>query len=171
MQAGGEKKQTPLIGVFWGAFDPPTKAHIAIIQAALALPFIHHLLIIVNNHSYKDYSLPLQDRKDALIKALKDISPQRLTLMNQDDDHPMNYAALEKISSLPLCAIAGYDAYTKWASYSNSKERSNYHLIAVVPRGDEEAKLFDAHAFLLPIDQTLKHVSSTQHKQDSHFRK
>lgn len=171
MSESNQQKQPSMIGVFWGAFDPPTKAHIAIIQAALSLPFIHHLLIIVNNHSYKNYSMPLQERKDELTLHLADLLPHKITLLDQEDARPMNFAALEKIAPLPLCAIAGYDAYTKWAAYSSHEERAHYQAIAVVPRGNEEPKLFDAHAFLLPIDERHKHISSSQHKQDSHFRK
>lgn len=157
--------------MFWGAFDPPTQAHIAIIKAALSLPFIHHLLIVVNNHNYKNYALPLETRKEGLLLQLKNLVPHKITLLEQDDMHPMNFAALEKIAPLPLCAIAGYDAYAKWATYSSSEERAHYRAIAVVPRGHEEPKLLDAHAFLLPIDEKHKHVSSSQHKQDSGFRK
>ena len=153
-----------MIGVFWGAFDPPTKAHGAIIDAALKIPSIHHLLVVINNHSYKNYFLPLEKRKELLIQMTGHYIPKKITLLHQDDKHPMNFADLEKITSKPLCAIAGYDAYVKWAERCSEKERGNYEAIAVVPRGDTHPNLFDETAFLLPIDSSLKHVSSSDYK-------
>lgn len=159
------------MGVFWGAFDPPTKAHLGIIQASLKHPNIHHVLVIINNNSYKNYYLTLSERKELLQGLIGHYIPEKVTILTQDDDHPMNYAALEKITSLPLCAISGYDSYSKWAKYSSSVERAHYKAIAVVPRGDEPPILLDEQAFLLPIDSSLKHVSSSQIKRDYHSEK
>lgn len=153
-------------GVFWGAFDPPTEAHAAIIEAALKLKNIHHLLIVINNTSYKNYSLPLNERRQLLQRAIHSVPQDRYTLLEQDDAHPMNYLALSKITSLPLCAIAGYDAYSKWAAYSHAEERAHYRAIGVVPRGDEPAILFDAQAFLLPIDESLRHIRSSDKRRN-----
>jgi|GEM_PF-2872825 len=165
------KEEEFLIGVFWGAFDPPTKAHIAIVEKALTLPFIHHLFIVINNTSYKEYSLPPENRKEELLRALAYLHSEKITILEQDDQHPLNFAALEKITSRPLCAIAGYDAYVRWVGYSSAQERSHYKAIAVVPRGDGKPELMDANAFLLPIDPSLKHTSSSQSKRDSRFAK
>ncbi|MCX6990311.1 MAG: hypothetical protein NTX49_04525 [Chlamydiae bacterium] len=156
-----------MIGVFWGAFDPPTKAHGAIIDAALKLPSIHHLLVVINNHSYKNYFLGIEERKELLLQMIGHYIPEKITLLYQDDEHPMNFADLEKITSKPLCAIAGYDSYVKWAERCSEKERANYKAIAVVPRGDAHPDLLDETAFLLPIDSSLKHVSSSDYKRDS----
>ena len=158
-----------MIGVFWGAFDPPTKAHAAIINAALATPEIDHILIVINNHSYKNYFIPLEKRRELLFQMIGHYIPEKITLLYQDDEHPINFTELEKITSQPLCAIAGYDAYLKWTECSSSKERANYQAIAVVPRGDAHPNLFDESAFLLPIDSSLKHVSSSDYKRDSRF--
>ncbi len=93
---------------------------------------------------------------------LSDWIPKRITLLTQDDAHPMNFAQLSTLTTLPLCAISGYDAYVRWAQYSSDIERSHYASIAVVPRGDTPAVLFDEQAFLMPIDPAFKHTSSSQ---------
>jgi hypothetical protein len=83
----------------------------------------------------------------------------------------MNYQALSQRTSLPLCAIAGYDAYKKWAQYSHAEERGHYRAIAVVPRGDEPAILFDEQAFIMPIDHSLSHVSSSEKRRNTDAKK
>lgn len=164
-------KDISMTGVFWGAFDPPTKAHLAIIERALSLPSIHHILVIINNHSYKNYRSSLQERLDQMTILLSDWIPQRITLLSQDDTHPMNFAKLSTLTTSPLCAISGYDAYLKWAQYSNDIERSHYASIAVVPRGDTPAVLFDEQAFLMPIDPTFKYTSSSNEHRNYHSDK
>lgn len=154
-----------LIGIYWGAFDPPTQAHIAIIKTALQKIDLQKLFIVVNNHSYKNYNLTLEKRFELLSKALKAIPSEKILLLWQDDEHPINYSFLRKFSTQPLCAISGYDSYKKWVACSNKQGRYLYQKIAVVPRGDEEPLLFDAHAFLLEIDPTYRHVSSSKERE------
>lgn len=162
---------TRMVGVFWGAFDPPTRAHIAIIKAALSLSCISHLIVVINNHSYKEYTFPLAQRRELLIEEIGPGLLDKITILVQDDAQPADFSHLISISSLPLCAIAGSDAYIRWHSYSTSSERNLYTAIAVVPRGDQKTTLLDENAFLLPIDPILKDVSSTQQKQNSRFEK
>ncbi len=152
------KKMT---GVFWGAFDPPTEAHRAIIQAFSDLSICNDLLIVVNNHSYKTYTHPLEQRLELLKRGLPE---QKTTFLWQDDANPMNYQALEKIAAAPLCAIAGWDAYKNWVSHSTKQERALYKAIAVVPRGGDEPELFDSHAFIMPIDPSYRDTSSTKQR-------
>lgn len=47
-----------MTGVYWGAFNPPTEAHAAIIVASLKNIRLKKLIIVVNNHSYKNYVYP-----------------------------------------------------------------------------------------------------------------
>jgi nicotinic acid mononucleotide adenylyltransferase len=46
-------KHTPLNGVFWGCFDPPTLAHKAIALKALKDIPLKRLIIVINNHGPK----------------------------------------------------------------------------------------------------------------------
>jgi nicotinic acid mononucleotide adenylyltransferase len=151
-----------MTGVYWGAFDPPTEAHAAIIMDTLENLSLKKLIIVVNNHAYKNYTYPLGMRLEMVgeIVCLRD----NVEVLWQDETHTLNFAALKNIIKGPICGIAGYDAYKKWIRYSNSHERACYDAIAVVPRGDDPPILFDKNAFLMPIDPKYKDVSSTRVK-------
>lgn len=151
--------------IYWGAFDPPTNAHKAIIDAVLAHKSMNDLIIVINNHNYKKYTFSLENRKKFIEATISSISTKKqIKILSQDDNHPLDYGALEKTASYPLCAIAGYDAYSRWMAYSSPNARSQYKAIAVIPRGGLPPDLFDPHAFLLNIDSIYKDVSSTQLK-------
>lgn len=151
-----------LTGIYWGAFDPPTKAHSAIIAKAINDIPLRKLVVVVNNHPYKNYQYSLTERLDMMKIILQQHGLEKVELLWQDESHQMDAIALKAIIQGPLCAIAGYDAYKKWVSYSALQDRSHYDAIAVIPRGDEAPILFDKMAFLLPIDSKYKDVSSTK---------
>lgn len=151
--------------VYWGAFDPLTNAHKAVIDAVLAHKSMHDLIIVINNHNYKKYTFSLENRQKLIENTISSISTKKqIKILSQDDNHPLDYETLERITPHPLCAIAGYDAYSRWTAYSSSHERAQYKAIAVIPRGGLSPDLFDSHAFLLNIDPIYKDVSSTQLK-------
>ena len=146
--------------VFWGAFDPPTEAHYAIIDAVLAHRKVHDLIVVVNNHSYKNYMFPLMTRLQQLERVC--LAKKKVRCMWQDDQNPCGVHQLKQLTRSPLCAVAGYDAYQQWLkSGCVSRDRGLYQAIAVVPRGNEEPILFDDHAFLLGIGVRYRYVSST----------
>lgn len=151
-----------LTGVYWGAFNPPTGAHAAIIAASLKEIPLKKLIIVVNNHSYKNYAYPLEIRLQLMKEIIDSNDIEKVEVLWQDDANKIDFTALRKITSEPLCAIAGYDAYKKWIDYSTPQERSLYDAIAVIPRGDEIPVLFDEMAFILPINSIFQHVSSTK---------
>lgn len=156
---------TPLnhrTGVYWGAFDPPTEAHAAIIATAMNDIPLKHLIVVVNNHPYKNYTYPVEVRLQMIREIIRKNGSENVELLWQDDDHRLDFFALKEITKDPLCAIAGYDAYKKWVDYSTAQERSLYDAIAVIPRGEELPILFDEIAFILPIHSMYKHVSSTK---------
>jgi cytidyltransferase-like protein len=154
-----------LIGVFWGAFDPPTKAHLKVISEAIDKLLLEKLIIIVNNHSYKKYTYPLELRIQMLENEL---DPKLLTdieILYQDDSHKIDYLFLSKKYKKPLCAIAGSDAYLSWKNHSTKRERELYDTIAVIPRGTTPFELEDSNAILLTLDKEFRHISSTQVKK------
>jgi nicotinic acid mononucleotide adenylyltransferase len=153
-----------MIGVYWGAFDPPTKAHQAIICTSLTNIPLKKLMVIVNNNIYKKYSYPLDVRIKWLEQLIHSNGLKNVAVIWQDENHKMDYAALKELFEEPLCAIAGYDAYQTWLNFSTLEERSAYQAIAVIPRGDAQPTLYDKNAFLLPIDPIYKYVSSSQAK-------
>lgn len=151
-----------MTGVYWGAFDPPTIAHEAIIKASLNDIRLKKLIVVINNHSYKEYTNSLENRLKLMSQVIQATGHNNFELTWQDNINKIDFASLRNKTSEPLCAIAGYDSYKKWVAYSRPEDRQQYDAIAVIPRGDEEPALFDEKAFLLPISSTYKDVSSTK---------
>ena len=157
-----------MTGVYWGAFNPPTEAHAAIIAASLNNIRLKKLIVVVNNHSYKNYIYSIDVRLQLMREMIQSTGLKNVELLWQDDTHPLDFSALREMTLDPLCAIAGYDSYKKWVSNSMPLL---YDAIAVIPRGDEPPILFDDRAFILPIDSEHKHVSSTKIRNSSAWRK
>ena len=154
-----------MIGVFWGAFDPPTVAHKAIINEALKQIPLKKLIVVVNNHQYKKYVYSLAERIKLIEQMLGLYKQNTIEILGQDETAMLDYACLKKRVGESLCAIAGYDAYRAWVDHTTSEERLGYDSIAVVPRGDDPPKLFDQNAFLLPIASEYKYVSSSKERK------
>ncbi|MBS0585093.1 MAG: hypothetical protein JSR76_02185 [Verrucomicrobia bacterium] len=146
--------------VFWGAFDPPTEAHYAIIAAVLAHQKIEDLIIVLNNHNYKNYLYSLEIRQQLL--QSKYATENRVRFVWQDDQNEYRYERLQLLTRRPLCAVAGYDAYKQWLKNTDARElHRQYQAIAVVPRGDEVPVILSARTFLLKIDLRYRYISST----------
>jgi cytidyltransferase-like protein len=157
-----QSAHSKMVGVYWGAFDPPTQAHYEIIKIAVETMQIKKLIVVVNNNSYKNYTFPLDERKNMIQKKVKEFGLVNIEILEQDDFHKIDFTYLNSLIKDPLCAIAGYDAYARWKQYSSKDERNQYDAIAVVPRGDDDPILFDQNAFIMPISAECRYVSSTQ---------
>lgn len=158
------KRRELCTGVFWGAFDPPTRAHQAIVEAVLAETWLCDLIIVVNNHAYKNYTHSLEERLLMMRDIVISHDVKKIIILSQDDKRPLHHQALAPMTPYPLCAVAGYDAYKKWLNHSSPEDRRLYGAIAVIPRGRDAPLLFDQQAFLLEIDASYRDVSSTQLK-------
>lgn len=150
-----------MTGVYWGAFDPPTSAHEAIITTSLNEIPLKELIVVVNNHSYKNYTFPLEKRLEWIKEIVRSNGLKNVEVLYQDDKHKLDFAAFKEMHVESICGIAGYDAYKSWIQYSTPEERALYDAIAVIPRGDDDPILFDKAAFILPINPVYKYVSST----------
>jgi hypothetical protein len=115
----------------------------------------------VNNHSYKNYTFPLETRMHWMREIIRANGLKNVEVLYQDDMHKLDFLALREMTSEPICGIAGYDAYMTWIQYSSTQDRALYDAIAVIPRGDEDPILFDKTAFILPISPIYKYISST----------
>ena len=155
------------VGVYWGAFDPPTSAHYAIMEIAIQKLSLKELIVVVNNNSYKNYTHSLTERRKMIENKTKELGLKNIRILHQDDSAKINYLFLRQLTSDPLYAIAGYDAYHRWRESCAQYEGNNYDAIVVVPRGDEEPILLDENAFLLPIDPVYKYVSSSRVKNQN----
>lgn len=149
------------VGIYWGAFDPPTVAHYAIMESAMQNLKLKKLIVVINNNSYKNYMYSLDERRKIIQYKIQEMGLKNVEILDQDDSKKVNYSYLRQLTKDPLYAIAGYDAYIRWQKYSSDDERNGYSSIIVVPRGDEEPILYDQNAVLMRIDSIYKHVSSS----------
>ncbi|MCB1114200.1 MAG: adenylyltransferase/cytidyltransferase family protein [Chlamydiia bacterium] len=153
-------------GAFWGAFDPLTSAHKAIVDTAIKEIELDRLYIVVNNHPYKNYTYPLEERIKAWRSWLDLKGFKQVELLSQDEAHLWDREALEAKSGQKIIAIAGYDAYQRWRAGAKKEALQNFDKIAVVPRGNEPPDLFDENALLLKIPEAYRYVSSAKVKKD-----
>lgn len=150
------------VGVYWGAFDPPTVAHQAIITQTLREIPLKKIYVVVNNHNYKNYTFSLEDRVRLIREMVKSEDLHKVEVMWKDEPHKLDYAEMKTLVEEPLYVIAGYDSYQKWVNHTTRGDRAACDKIVVIPRGDDEPLLFDDNAFLLTIDACFKYVSSTK---------
>jgi pantetheine-phosphate adenylyltransferase len=66
------------IGFFPGSFDPPTKGHVAIVEAVL--PLFSHLVIGIGENSQKSYTWPPEIRKEMLEILFQDIPTVKVVI-------------------------------------------------------------------------------------------
>ncbi|GAB4225923.1 MAG: hypothetical protein Tsb0021_01310 [Chlamydiales bacterium] len=82
-------------GVYWGAFDPPTEAHSAIIAKAINDVPLRKLIVVVNNHPYKNYKYSLTERLQMMKIILQQHDLEQTELLWQDESHQMDAIALK----------------------------------------------------------------------------
>ena len=149
------------IGVFWGAFDPPTKAHIKIIEVALTTLKIEKLVIVVNNHNYKKYSNTLAERIDLLKLKINKDHLSKIIFLTQDDQNFIDYNKLKVDFCSKITVIAGADSFRKIPE----NKIPIYDAIAVVPRASAPDPINCLkNVTLLPIGDEFKYVSSSNLK-------
>lgn len=79
-------------GIYWGTFDPPTRAHQQVILQAFSTG-IDRLFVVVNNHGHKKYTASIEDR----VAMLKLILPPKypITVLIQDVTHKWSMEELK----------------------------------------------------------------------------
>jgi nicotinic acid mononucleotide adenylyltransferase len=50
------------MGFYWGAFDPPTQEHLATVEAAMKKIPLEMIIIVLNNHKYKEDRFTIAER-------------------------------------------------------------------------------------------------------------
>jgi len=150
-------------GIFWGHFNPPTKAHKAIITSALNHYNFEELLVIINHEEQKDAESPYHRLQ--MLKSMFDKTPfeNKVKLHLQDNQNNYSYFSLRDRLKTPLAAIVGYDSFLAWQNNPNSPfERGPYDLIIVVSRHGQRLSTVYPNIVELAIEPAYKEVSSTQ---------
>jgi nicotinic acid mononucleotide adenylyltransferase len=126
------KTKNPYQGIFWGRFDPPTKAHQEIIKIAvqdLQLEKIHIVINDFNRNCYFSAKKRAELFKKLLQNELKGINAEVL-IQNTNNLH--SYEIIKKKVKKPCVAICGSDSFDLWLKKGNCT--TNYDCIAVFQR-------------------------------------
>lgn len=118
-------------GVYWGTFDPPTRAHEQIIIQAFSLP-IDRLFVVINNHGHKQYNATIEDR----IAMLKLILPTTypITLLIQDKTVTWSMHSLKDTfgvyPEVSWYLFSGQENLTYW----NALDADMHDTVVIMPR-------------------------------------
>lgn len=152
------------IGLYSGTFDPPTKAHNAIIRNAIQNLKLERLYIFVNKNGGKQYKCSSEERVAMLKRMLKDIEDKVVIIAQASDSKREDYKMIKNILIKDkVIHIVGEDSYERRLLIIPDK-RVQFDAIAIIPReGYPKIENLESNAFYLPInDETMLNVSSTK---------
>jgi len=164
------------IGLYWGTFDPPTKAHFNIMLNAIKQGKLDKLIIVVNDLSGpKHYHTPGKDRAAMIRKMLWDNNHQQPIAIMQDtpieiivqtDNYKVDDKLVAKMNEDAwVVPVVGQDSFVASAKYC-----TKYEEVIVAPRGENEdenlKKTIKEHNLtnirILSLESELLTVSSTK---------
>ncbi|MGE0009910.1 MAG: hypothetical protein AB7F19_05155 [Candidatus Babeliales bacterium] len=145
-------------GVYWGTFDPPTRAHQQIMIRSFSTG-IQQLFVVINNHGHKQYTASLQDRI-AMVKLL--ISPELpITLLTQDATQTWGIEQLKNcFGNSPKVRwhlFSGQENLAHW----NPNNEDSFDKVFIIPREGKVQHLIPASATQLRIAADCYTISSS----------
>lgn len=167
-----QKAKSQKILVFGGAFNPPTTAHEAIIQALLDLPGFDEVWILVSGDrldKYMDISDEHRMRMVELIKKDRFADDPRLKVSDFELNMPrptqtfQTSTALEQAyPGVEFWFVFGADSYNSILSWPHGAElRNKLTKIVLFSRSDQQAET-TAKVIRLQISDAFKDVSSSE---------
>ena len=160
LHQGLSAKDVPMIGVYSGSFDPPTKAHHKIISKIIAEQKFDALIVYVNRYGSKSFQVSPEQRKSMLETMLEG---EVVTVVIQSNpDKRIDYQKMREPGQ-GLALIIGEDSYFKRLALPE-EQRISVDRIFVIPRfsvfTDLEAALgSNAHILYVP---NIQDISSTR---------
>lgn len=144
-------------GVFWGTFDPPTRAHQSIIQKVIVELGIEKLYIVVNNDQRKSPIANISQRVDML---------QKMTLQYHDsiciqpqNAHNEDYFVFRAHLKCPLAVIAGADSLLWILTRYSIDFLSQYDRVCIFTR-DNASIPPDCPVETIELDAQTRKISS-----------
>lgn len=117
--------------IFWGRFDPPTVAHLRIINDISSI-FAHVHLVLIDDPSKLSPVEPIV-RISWLKNCLQDI--YNITYYLQDRFNVYSYDRVKKSCKNKLAVVCGDDAFLSWLDSKNkSSVIDSYDLIYMISR-------------------------------------
>ncbi len=150
-------------GIYSGTFDPPTKAHNAIIRSAIKNLGLEKLYIFVNKNGQKEYKCSSAERVMMLKLMLADLQ-DKVVIIAQSSDHKfLDYLMIKNIVNERIINITGEDSY-KRRLLMLPENRTDFDYTVIIPRKigykDDKIELED-NAYYLPIDDTFNFISTS----------
>jgi cytidyltransferase-like protein len=167
-----ETKSEPVVGVYWGTFDPPTLAHGNIVKTAFKQLKLTKLIIVINNNSKtgKTYTIPIDERKKMFREMLcaeykNEECIKHFAVFSQTDNFDFSYSKIKELSIYQkIIAIVGQDSFDAYKKYISA-----YDMVAIMPRGNQHdlldaeiQKLGLTNIVILKTDKSFLGVSSTK---------
>lgn len=174
----------PVVVIYGGSFNPPTLAHVAMVEAVLRIPHLEYVVVEpVNQHAYGKALLPYEERRHMTVMAFKDLIGSSKVMVTSLDGNAFQTAPAGSMYSfckkfqewieepkdirILIGADQAQEVYERW--HRGPELVKDYGMI-VVPRGDRDTVskdkcpwLYegDRHVILDPLDKELWDVSST----------
>ncbi|MBT4964449.1 MAG: adenylyltransferase/cytidyltransferase family protein [Francisellaceae bacterium] len=128
-------------GVFWGRFDPPTKAHLKIIHDICEKFTSVHLVIIDDPKKQSPISTAI--REQWILDCLDESIINKVKFYKQCTDIKYTYVDIKKIAGDKLAVVCGDDAYATWLENNIQESKLSYDMIYVVARHEQFDNLSD----------------------------
>ena len=152
-------------GIYSGSFDPPTKAHNAIIRSAIKNLALDKLYIFVNKNGSKNYKCSSKERVEMLQRMLSDLGDKVVIVAQESDNKRSDYLFIKKLLHEKLIHITGEDSYQRRLMIL-PENRVQFDEIAIVPRNSFHKNIneneLEKNVFYLPLDEIYNEISSTE---------
>jgi nicotinic acid mononucleotide adenylyltransferase len=161
------KQDRESVGVYWGTFDPPTKAHLHIIKSAIDTHQLTKLIVVINDDSKtkKEYKTSGVERKKMMSLVLPGDIRDKIDVRVQTDEKQISYSDLKsEFSKQRVIAVVGEDSFLKFG-----KGCAYCHHVSVMPRGEASEAINTVlkeynltNVTILPTQHELVNCSSTE---------
>lgn len=143
--------------VFWGRFDPPTIAHISIIECCIR-KFSHLHLVIIDDKNKKSPVTNIR-RSEWIQQCLSKFNQSKITIYLQDEISKIDYFTLSKDNrGKKLGIICGGDAFELWAL--NNKNTLDYYHIFLLKRNEKMMMPLPENVSYLEFSDEYTNISS-----------
>jgi len=153
--------------VFWGTFDPPTLAHLNIVENTLHYSGekIDHIWIIINNHGHKNYHISPEKRIALFTSMLSRKDRKRVRFLIQNTKNEYSYEHFKKNSKKQIIAVVGQDSFENWKPYLETLSANTYDKIFVFQRKHQFNKSDKTYIESIKTPQSMQKISSTESRK------
>jgi nicotinate-nucleotide adenylyltransferase len=173
MKAGFQK----YVGIFGGAFNPPTKGHLHVMQSILKWNLVDQIWLMPTNiHRYGKQMVPFSERIAMCELSVKGMDSVRVSafeaaIENKSDGstYDLMLNLNESYANILFTLIIGQDNADEISKWKNWEKLINQNRFIVLPRPSVQQKTtpssigkwYDKHPHIFLSDAPLLPISST----------